>query len=74
MRTITLFMPLLFILMSLSPAPIDFYQAQLRFPRVREALKSKGKTVDEMLMAKGISTNNFDVFFRAFKKEQKFEV
>ena len=74
MRIITLFVPLLLILMSLSPAPIDFYQAQLRFPRVRKALKSKGKTVDEMLMIKGISTHNFDVFFRAFKKEQKFEV
>ena len=74
MRTLTLFVPLLLILMSLSPTSIDFYQAQLRFPRVREALKSKGKIVDEMLMVKGISTTNFDVFFRAFKKEQKFEV
>lgn len=74
MRTITLFVPLLLILMSLSPSPIDFYQAQLRFPRVREALKTKGKIVDEMLLKKGINTTNFDVFFRAFKKEQKFEV
>lgn len=60
--------------MSLSPAPIDFYQAQLRFPRVREALKTKGKIVDEMLTAKGISPSNFEVFLRAFKKEQKFEI
>ena len=60
--------------MSLSPAPTDFYQAQLRFPRVREALKSKGKIVDKILSSSGISTNNFEVFFRAFKKEQKFEV
>lgn len=60
--------------MSLSPAPINFYQAQLRFPRVREALKSKGRIVDEMLSSNSISTNNFEVFFRAFKKEQKFEV
>lgn len=60
--------------MSLSPAPVNFYQAQLCFPRVREALESKGKIVDEMLAVNGISTNNFEVFFRAFKKEQKFEV
>jgi murein L,D-transpeptidase YafK len=74
MRTFTLIVPLLLFLMSLSPAPIDFYQAQLRFPRVREALKTKGKIVDEMLTTKGISTTNFEVFFRAFKKEQKFEI
>ena len=74
MRKFTLFLPLLLILMSISPADIDFYQAQLRFPRVREALKTKGKMVDEMLSAKGISTSNFEVFFRAFKKEQKFEI
>ncbi len=64
----------LFTLLSISSAPIDFYQAQLRFPRVREALKTKGKIVDEMLTSKGISTTNFEVFFRAFKKEQKFEI
>lgn len=74
MRKLSIFLPLLLILMSLSPAPVNFYQAQLRFPRVREALKSKGKIVDEMLTINGISTNNFEVFFRAFKKEQKFEV
>jgi murein L,D-transpeptidase YafK len=74
MRKFTLFLPFLLILMSLSPAPIDFYQAQLRFPRVREALKTKGKIVDEMLSAQGISTTNFEVFMRAFKKEQKFEI
>lgn len=74
MRKFTFFTPLLFIMMSLSPAPIDFYQAQLRFPRVREAFKSKGKAVDEMLSSQGISTTNFEVFLRAFKKEQKFEV
>jgi murein L,D-transpeptidase YafK len=69
-----LLLPLLFILLSISPAPIDFYQAQLRFSRVREALKTKGKIVDEMLSSKGINTSNFEVFFRAFKKEQKFEM
>ena len=74
MRKHFLFLPLLLTFMSLSSIPTDFYQAQLRFPRVREALKTKGKTVDEMLSAKGINTTNFEVFFRAFKKEQKFEI
>jgi murein L,D-transpeptidase YafK len=74
MRTHFPFLPLLIILMSISSPPIDFYQEQLRFPRVREALKTKGKIVDEMLTAKGISTTDFEVFFRAFKKEQKFEI
>ena len=74
MRKTTIFLPLLLILMSLSPATINFYQAQLRFPRVREALKTKGKIVDEMLSSQGISTSDFEVFLRAFKKEQKFEV
>jgi murein L,D-transpeptidase YafK len=74
MKKSSVLLPFLFLLMSISPAPMDFYQAQLRFPRVREALKTKGKIVDEMLSSKGISTNNFEVFFRAFKKEQKFEM
>lgn len=74
MRKFTIFLPLLLLIMSLSSATIDFYQAQLRFPRVREALKTKGKVVDEMLTAKGISTSNFEIFLRAFKKEQKFEI
>ena len=41
---------------------------------MREALKTKGKTVDEILTSKGISTTNFEVFFHTFKKEHKFEV
>ena len=74
MKKHVLFLPFLLISMSISPTPINFYQAQLRFPRVREALKTKGKVVDEMLSIKGISTTNFEVFFRAFKQEQKFEI
>lgn len=69
-----LYSALFILLCSLTNPPLDFYQAQLRFPRVREALKTKGKVVDEMLSAKGVSTSNFDLFFRVFKKEQKFEV
>jgi murein L,D-transpeptidase YafK len=74
MRKIIFCLPILFALISVSGPTIDFYNAQLRFPRVREALKSKGKIVDEMLTSKGINTTRFDIFFRAFKKEQKFEI
>jgi murein L,D-transpeptidase YafK len=74
MKQFFLLLSSLFILLSISSIPMDFYQAQLRFPRVREALKTKGKTVDEMLSSKGINTTNFEVFFRAFKKEQKIEM
>jgi murein L,D-transpeptidase YafK len=74
MKKSSILLLFLSLLMSISSIPMDFYQAQLRFPRVREALKTKGKIVDEMLSSKGISTTNFEVFFRAFKKEQKFEM
>ncbi len=74
MRKNLLYSALFILLCSLTNPPIDFYQAQLRFPRVKEALKTKGKVVDEMLATKGVSTSNFDLFFRVFKKEQKFEV
>jgi murein L,D-transpeptidase YafK len=74
MKKYFLLLPITIFFMSFITPEINFYQAQLRFPRVREALKTKGKTVDEILTQKGISTTNFEVFFRAFKKEQKFEV
>ena len=74
MKKYYLLLPITIFFMSFIAPEINFYQAQLRFPRVREALKTKGKIVDEILTAKGISTTDFEVFFRAFKKEQKFEV
>jgi murein L,D-transpeptidase YafK len=68
------FLPFLITLMSFSAIPVDFFESQLRFPRVKEALKSKGKVVDDLLSSKGISPKAYDIFFRVFKKEQKFEV
>jgi murein L,D-transpeptidase YafK len=62
------------VLLASAAAPTNFYQSQLRFPRVKDALRTKGKAVDDLLTAQGISTIQFDVFFRAFKKEQKLEV
>ncbi len=61
------------ILMSMTP-PASFLEQQLKFPRVQTANREKGKTVAEMLTSKNIDANNFDLFLRAFKKEQKFEV
>jgi len=74
MKKIVFFLPLLLLLMSLSPSFINFYQAQLHFPRVRQASKTKGKIVDEMLSSQGISTSNFEIFLRVFKKEHKLEL
>jgi murein L,D-transpeptidase YafK len=62
------------LLLSAMTPTADFYQNQLRFPRVKDALRTKGKVVDDLLAAQGIQTAQFDVFFRAFKKEQKLEV
>lgn len=74
MRNFSFLLPFVVILMRVSPTPTDFYQAQLRFPRVREALKTKGKTVEQLLESQSVSATSFDVFFRAFKKEKQFEV
>ncbi|MFN3488759.1 MAG: hypothetical protein ACK4YV_06485, partial [Emticicia sp.] len=38
------------------------------------ANREKGKVVSDLLSSKSINTNNFDLFLRAFKKEQKLEV
>jgi murein L,D-transpeptidase YafK len=61
------------ILMSMTP-PINFFEQQLKFLRVQEANRKKGKAVGELLSSKNINSNSFDLFLRAFKKEQKLEV
>lgn len=71
--------PILFIIavmaisISMTP-PSNFFSQQLKFPRVANANKQKGKAIDALLKAKGIDENEFDLFLRAFKKEQKLEV
>lgn len=59
--------------MSMIPPP-NFFSQQLQFPRVKEANRLKGASVEKLLIDKGINTNDFDLFLRAFKKEQKLEV
>lgn len=61
------------ILMSMTP-PKNFFEQQLKFPRVQTANREKGKAVSDLLSSKNISTSSFDLFLRAFKKEQKLEV
>jgi hypothetical protein len=52
----------------------SFYTKQLQFPRVREAVKLKGKAVEDLLKSKGINTQKYDMYIRAFKKERVLEV
>lgn len=61
------------ILMSMTP-PANFFEQQLKFPRVQAANREKGKAISDLLSSKSINTSNFDLFLRAFKKEQKLEV
>ena len=52
----------------------DFLEEQLKFPRVAQANLEKGKIVNQLLSSKNISTSDFDLFLRAFKKQEKLEV
>ncbi len=61
------------ILMSMTP-PTNFFEQQLKFPRVLAANKEKSKAINDLLASKSINSANFDLFLRAFKKEQKLEV
>ncbi len=65
---------LLAMLIPIGFTPPDFMTQQLHSPRVREAMKTNGKAVDELLTSKGINTQSFDLFLRAFKKEKVVEV
>ncbi|WP_026997460.1 L,D-transpeptidase family protein [Flectobacillus major] len=74
MKNILLLVSITISLSSFVDPPKSFYQSQMSFPKVREAVRTKGKVIDDLLSTKGISTTNFEVFFRAFKKEQIIEV
>ncbi|WP_435355052.1 L,D-transpeptidase family protein [Emticicia sp. SJ17W-69] len=71
-KNLTLFF-LTFIIMSMIP-PVDFLTQQLKFPRVQAANREKRKIVEEILLAQGINSTDFELFLRGFKKEQKLEV
>ncbi len=55
-------------------SPTNFFEQQLKFPRVQTANREKGKAVSDLLSSKNINASSFDLFLRAFKKEQKLEV
>ncbi|MER0438684.1 L,D-transpeptidase family protein [Emticicia sp. W12TSBA100-4] len=71
-RTFTMIL-LTSMLMSMTP-PTNFFEQQLKFPRVQAANREKGKAVSDLLSSKSINSSSFDLFLRAFKKEQKLEV
>jgi murein L,D-transpeptidase YafK len=73
MKKIFIMIFLTSILMSMTP-PLNFFEQQLKFLRVQEANRKKGKAIGELLSSKNINSNSFDLFLRAFKKEQKLEV
>ena len=73
MKKIFIMIFLTSILMSMTP-PLNFFEQQLKFLRVQAANRMKGKVVVELLSSKNINSNSFDLFLRAFKKEQKLEV
>lgn len=69
----TLFFSLLMI-SSIAMVNSDFYSQQMTFPRVKKAQQNKGKAIESILTTNGIDSKNFDIFLRAFKKEQKLEL
>ncbi len=60
--------------MLFSFAPSDFLKEQLKFPRVRQANAQKGDIVKAMLNGKGVDANDFNLFIRGIKDEEKLEV
>lgn len=52
----------------------DFRSEQLRHSRVKEAYDDKEEYVRTILEEKGITSFAFDMFIRAFKHEEEFEV
>lgn len=61
-----------FLLLSLSTD--TFKKEQLKYPRVREAYQSKEVSILSLLKRKQIDLNKVQIYIRAFKSEQEFEV
>ena len=58
----------------ISMSPKDFIATQMSFERVKVAQKHKNTIVNDLLKSKGINSNSFDLFLRAFKTEKTLEV
>lgn len=52
----------------------QFKQSQLAFTRVQNAYEESIDSVDNWLLSKNIGISNFEMFIRAFKKEEQMEV
>lgn len=72
LRTILLFSSL--ILLSVYPMNAQFLSNQLAQTRVKEAQKAKDVLMQQLFTEKGLSYPPKELFFRAFKKENLFEM
>ncbi len=52
----------------------DFFQSQLKYPRVKSAFDLKNQYLNDLLVRYQINPNNYNIYLRAFKAEQKLEV
>ncbi len=52
----------------------NFKTKQLQHQRVKEAYQAKWEQLQKSISSLTISPNNFDIYLRAFKKDQKLEV
>lgn len=52
----------------------SFLDGQMKYPRVRDAEKRAGAVCDSLLNRAGINQNNFRIYIRVFKHEQKLEL
>ncbi|SFF39012.1 hypothetical protein [Thermoflexibacter ruber] len=71
-RTVLLFSSL--ILLSAYPMNAQFLSNQLAQTRVKEAQKAKDVLMQRLFTEKGLSYPPKELFFRAFKKENLFEM
>ncbi len=69
------FLRLFLLLLLTSPAfSQNFKTEQLKFNRVKGAFDHTWPDLKKQIIEKGLDPNSYQVFFRVFKKEQKFEV
>ncbi|MFZ7122495.1 MAG: hypothetical protein ACO1HA_02080, partial [Bacteroidota bacterium] len=65
---------LLFTVSLFSATPVDFYQDQLRAPRVANAIKVHRSTLTADLNKLGVGPNDVQLLIVAYKAEQELEV
>lgn len=68
------FASVILLLLAIDCGAQRFEANQLMHARVKHAYQSKEKKMLDLLQSKGIAKDQFQLYFRAFKKEMKFEV